>query len=688
MITKLEMKNYRQFSDTTVTFTPGLNVIRGPNNSGKTTIQEAIAFALFGSRATLDTGRGWVREGSKAGRVRLWLTTKDGDEITIVRTPTDAELYINGEEVTNYLSEASRTISEVLGVSFQAFLLGYNVRQKEIDLLTAMTKGRRRAEVERLLSIDRVDIAISNLRGSLAERQTEFKTLIPMLKDTDKINQDIERSKLNIDTFKRQLEEAEIEKEKVERQLESVKSQLDALEKVKSTLQVLQSMRNKTEKSLESWRKKLEVIKPDIERLQPAVEEFETLKSAVEGFDYDEYVRLIEKIERYNLAFKIYTSIEKPAYSVEELENKLTDVRAQLLNLRSVKAAKDLTCPFGGECDSATSPMERVKLSKARKEQLEEEELRLIELIRRAKKYNTAKEKFEEARANLPENHEELLVELTTKAETYERLKEVEKLVITYQEKVKMLDQISSMIDKEQESLKELDEQIKEVGVFDEDEYKKLKTEVDNLKVLLSSEEETIKKKTTQLALEERTIQDLAADLENQKQLQSRIEDLKTQIEITENDVLMLRMFKKYISDKILPTVKEVANSLFFQIVGDRYDELSIDDDFNLEVKTFGGSTRSLKSISGSEEDVACLCLRLALSSLAAGGSRAIDFIMLDEITASFDDERTEATAKALLSLRNLYNQIIWVSHKSIEAEFADNVIQTSLVNANTSTVL
>ncbi|HSU97167.1 MAG TPA: SMC family ATPase, partial [Gemmatimonadaceae bacterium] len=50
-INRLRMQNFRQHARTEMTFDRGITAIIGPNGSGKTTVLEAIAWALYGQPA-------------------------------------------------------------------------------------------------------------------------------------------------------------------------------------------------------------------------------------------------------------------------------------------------------------------------------------------------------------------------------------------------------------------------------------------------------------------------------------------------------------------------------------------------------------------------------------------------------------------------------------------------------------
>jgi len=82
-IVSIHLKNIKSHRDTELQFAPGINVLSGANGSGKSTIFQAIGYALFGVSA-----QDFV---SKADRF-LTIGTKRG-EISVVFEPAEGELY-------------------------------------------------------------------------------------------------------------------------------------------------------------------------------------------------------------------------------------------------------------------------------------------------------------------------------------------------------------------------------------------------------------------------------------------------------------------------------------------------------------------------------------------------------------------------------------------------------------------
>src|ERR1035437_7928700 len=70
----------KDFDDAVVTFAPGLSVVAGPSNTGKSLIRAAINF-VFGSRDPMTT----VQEAAAYQTIFVQVRTNDGQPITFER---------------------------------------------------------------------------------------------------------------------------------------------------------------------------------------------------------------------------------------------------------------------------------------------------------------------------------------------------------------------------------------------------------------------------------------------------------------------------------------------------------------------------------------------------------------------------------------------------------------------------
>ena len=71
MIERLRLRNFRRFQDIPCAFQPGVNLIEGRNNAGKTTLLYAIEYAFFGRVENFKTLRSLVHPGKRSFGVEL-----------------------------------------------------------------------------------------------------------------------------------------------------------------------------------------------------------------------------------------------------------------------------------------------------------------------------------------------------------------------------------------------------------------------------------------------------------------------------------------------------------------------------------------------------------------------------------------------------------------------------------------
>ena len=115
---------------------------------------------------------------------------------------------------------------------------------------------------------------------------------------------------------------------------------------------------------------------------------------------------------------------------------------------------------------------------------------------------------------------------------------------------------------------------------------------------------------------------------------------------------------------RISPTLTQFASDLFRALTNGKYNRLEVDRDYNVTIYD-NGKDYPLERFSGGEEDLANLCLRLAISQVltTSAGTTGPSFVILDEIFGSQDLNRKRSLLQALNGLTNNFRQIFLITH-------------------------
>jgi exonuclease SbcC len=99
-IVSVHLKNIKSHRDTELTFAPGINVLSGANGSGKSTIFQAIGYALFGVNAQDFVSRAerFLTIGSKKGEVGVVFEPADGERYRVTRSVGAAAKWLLAKE--------------------------------------------------------------------------------------------------------------------------------------------------------------------------------------------------------------------------------------------------------------------------------------------------------------------------------------------------------------------------------------------------------------------------------------------------------------------------------------------------------------------------------------------------------------------------------------------------------------
>jgi exonuclease SbcC len=121
------------------------------------------------------------------------------------------------------------------------------------------------------------------------------------------------------------------------------------------------------------------------------------------------------------------------------------------------------------------------------------------------------------------------------------------------------------------------------------------------------------------------------------------------------------------------PELSDRASSYIRELTDGRYSEIELDDQYNILVLE---DAIPKPVISGGEEDLANLVLRLAISEMIAErAGQAFSLLILDEVFGSLDEARRHNVVDLLRRLQDRFEQVILITHIESVREGLDRVI-------------
>jgi exonuclease SbcC len=262
IIENLEMKNFKSHKDTRIDFDTGITIIMGGNGSGKSSILEAISFALFKQHSSKKIEQ-LITLGDIKNKLYIKLDfTSNGRTYRVTRergkTGSKATILIKDhggfQQLASGDSQVTQEIQSILEMDGDLFLNAVYVRQGEIADLVDKTPSEKKQLIGKLLGIDSLEKAWKNMKSVIEEYAKEKIRLEGKLENTDSINEDIESITDEKNKYTTEIETITTKINSIESELNSLNQDNEKLQNDQIKFQNANSNKNVKEELLKELR--------------------------------------------------------------------------------------------------------------------------------------------------------------------------------------------------------------------------------------------------------------------------------------------------------------------------------------------------------------------------------------------------------------------------------------------------
>ncbi|MFX1560865.1 MAG: AAA family ATPase [Promethearchaeota archaeon] len=244
MIRRLKLQNFKVFKNQEFIFDTGSTAIVGPNGSGKTSILEAIEFALFRivtrKEKKVPKIEELINHRGKRAKVELeFVAPINRRTYRVVRTihpgETKADLFLGKDKnpETSGVTRVDNHIVELLGMDRHAFSALTYVRQGEIDRLSRLAPKSRRTDLYGMMGLSIYDKESAKVHKQVRKIDAEIKTILGSRERLEEIKGHLPDQK-EVDAALKALKELEQNGAKI-------KKVRDVIRKVNESLSAIQT---------------------------------------------------------------------------------------------------------------------------------------------------------------------------------------------------------------------------------------------------------------------------------------------------------------------------------------------------------------------------------------------------------------------------------------------------------------
>jgi exonuclease SbcC len=217
---------------------------------------------------------------------------------------------------------------------------------------------------------------------------------------------------------------------------------------------------------------------------------------------------------------------------------------------------------------------------------------------------------------------------------------------------------------------------IEELG-FSEDRFSEVRTEYEAAEANVREAELELVAVQGDLKAAKTGREQTERRLRERKERESRVSGIKADLRLHDELDRGLHDLRLELNATMRPEIAERASTFMTDLTDARYNELELDEQYRTTVLEDGIPKQV---ISGREEDLVNLVLRLAISQMVAErAGQPLSLLVLDEIFGGLDERRRHNVVELLRNLSGRFPQVILITHIEAVKDGVDRVLRVDL---------